>query len=212
MISPLRLELLLKESGINYKAIKKNNMFDFLDQYPYILPFVIFFGRIIDVSLGTLRIIFVSKGEKYIAPIIGFFEVLIWIVVISEIFSRANDITAYLSYAAGYASGNFIGILIEQKIAFGILLCRVYTKGNGKELVSLLNRQNIGATLIHGTGSLGEIDIIETVVDRNLMKKVERIFTEFDPNVFFVVEDVRTKQRGIFPKNQTLLSRWRIGK
>ncbi|MDO9679919.1 MAG: DUF5698 domain-containing protein [Bacteroidales bacterium] len=187
-------------------------MFDFLDQYPYILPFVIFFGRIIDVSLGTLRIIFVSKGEKYIAPIIGFFEVLIWIVVISEIFSRANDITAYLSYAAGYASGNFIGILIEQKIAFGILLCRVYTKGNGKELVSLLNRQNIGATLIHGTGSLGEIDIIETVVDRNLMKKVERIFTEFDPNVFFVVEDVRTKQRGIFPKNQTLLSRWRIGK
>ncbi|MDP3398551.1 MAG: DUF5698 domain-containing protein [Bacteroidales bacterium] len=187
-------------------------MFDFLDQYPYILPFVIFFGRIIDVSLGTLRIIFVSKGEKYKAPIIGFFEVLIWIVVISEIFSRANDITAYLSYAAGYASGNFIGILIEQKIAFGILLCRVYTKGNGKELVSLLNRQNIGATLIHGTGSLGEIDIIETVVDRNLMKKVERIFTEFDPNVFFVVEDVRTKQRGIFPKNQTLLSRWRIGK
>ena len=187
-------------------------MFDFLDQYPYILPFVIFFGRIIDVSLGTLRIIFVSKGEKYIAPIIGFFEVLIWIVVISEIFSRANDLTAYLSYAAGYASGNFIGILIEQKIAFGILLCRVYTKGNGKELVSLLNRQNFGATLIHGTGSLGEIDVIETVVDRNLMKKVEKIFTEFDPNVFFVVEDVRTKQRGIFPKNQTLLSRWRIGK
>ncbi|PKO96801.1 MAG: hypothetical protein CVU12_03470 [Bacteroidetes bacterium HGW-Bacteroidetes-7] len=187
-------------------------MFDFLDQYPFILPFVIFFGRIIDVSLGTLRIIFVSKGEKYIAPIIGFFEVLIWIVVISEIFSRANDVTAYLSYAAGYASGNFIGILIEQKIAFGILLCRVYTKGNGKELVSLLNRQNFGATLIHGTGSLGEIDVIETVVDRKLMKKVERIFTEFDPNVFFVVEDVRTKQRGIFPKNQTLLSRWRIGK
>ena len=187
-------------------------MFDFLDQYPYILPFVIFFGRIIDVSLGTLRIIFVSKGEKYIAPIIGFFEVLIWIVVISEIFSRANDLTAYLSYAAGYASGNFIGILIEQKIAFGILLCRVYTKGNGKELVSLLNRQNFGATLIHGTGSLGEIDVIETVVDRNLMKKVEKIFTEFDPNVFFVVEDVRTKQRGIFPKNQTLMSRWRVGK
>lgn len=187
-------------------------MTEFLDQYPYILPVIIFFGRIIDVSLGTLRIIFVSKGEKYIAPVIGFFEVLIWIVVISEIFSRANDFTAYLSYAAGYASGNFIGILIEQKIAYGILLCRVYTKGNGKELVALLNRQNFGATLIHGTGSLGEIDVIETVVDRNQMKRVERIFTEFDPNVFFVVEDVRTKQRGIFPKSETIFTRWRIGK
>ncbi len=187
-------------------------MLNILDQYPYILPLVIFFGRIIDVSLGTLRIIFVSKGEKYIAPVIGFFEVLIWIVVISEIFSRANDFTAYLSYAAGYATGNFVGILIEQRIAFGILLCRVYTKGNGKELVSLLNRQNYGATLIHGTGSLGEIDVIETVVDRKQMKRVEKIFTEFDPNVFFVVEDVRTKQRGIFPKNNTFLGRWRPGK
>ena len=60
-------------------------MFDFLDQYPYLLPVIIFFGRIIDVTLGTLRIIFVSKGEKYKAPIIGFFEVFIWIVIISQI-------------------------------------------------------------------------------------------------------------------------------
>jgi uncharacterized protein YebE (UPF0316 family) len=67
-------------------------MFNFLDTYPYLLPFIIFFARIVDVSLGTLRIIFVSKGEKYKAPLIGFFEVLIWIVVISQIFSRANDI------------------------------------------------------------------------------------------------------------------------
>ncbi len=94
-------------------------MFNFLDQYPYLLPFIIFFGRIVDVSLGTLRIIFVSKGEKYKAPIIGFFEVLIWIVVISEIFARAHDMIAYVAYAAGYASGNFVGILIEQRIAFG---------------------------------------------------------------------------------------------
>lgn len=67
-------------------------MFDFLDQYPYLLPVIIFFGRIIDVTLGTLRIIFVSKGEKYKAPIIGFFEVFIWIVIISQILSRANDL------------------------------------------------------------------------------------------------------------------------
>ncbi len=187
-------------------------MLSFLDQYPYILPFAIFFGRIADVSLGTLRIIFVSKGEKYIAPVIGFFEVLIWIVIISGIFSRTNDMIAYISYAAGYATGNFVGILIEQRIAFGILLCRVYTKGNGKELVMRLNRENYGATLIHGTGSLGEIDIIETVVERRELKKVEKIFTEFDPGVFYVAEDVRTKQRGIFPKNNNFLNRWRVGK
>lgn len=86
-------------------------MFTFLDQYPWILPIVIFFGRIIDVSLGTLRIIFVSKGEKYKAPVIGFFEVFIWIVVISEIFSRANDMIAYLSYAGAMQQATMLGFL-----------------------------------------------------------------------------------------------------
>ncbi|MFA6644166.1 MAG: DUF5698 domain-containing protein, partial [Bacteroidales bacterium] len=63
-------------------------MFDFLDVYPWLLPFIIFLGRVIDVSLGTLRIIFVSKGEKYKAPIIGFIEVFIWVMVISQVLSR----------------------------------------------------------------------------------------------------------------------------
>lgn len=187
-------------------------MFDFLDQYPYLLPFIIFFGRIIDVTLGTLRIIFVSKGEKYKAPIFGFFEVLIWIVVISEILSRANDMIAYVSYAAGYATGNYVGIMIEQRIAFGIMLFRVYTKKSGKELVALLSSDGYGATTIQGTGSKDKIDIVEAVVERKAMKKIVKILTEYDPDVFYVTEDVRARQRGIFPQAPSILSRWRQGK
>ncbi len=187
-------------------------MFDFLDVYPWLLPFIIFFGRIFDVTLGTLRIIFVSKGEKYKAPLIGFFEVFIWIVIISQILSRANDMVAYLSYAAGYATGNYVGILLENRIAYGIVLCRIYTQKNGAELVQRLNKLNFGATLTHGEGSTDEVDIIETVVDRKEMKKLERTLNHFDSNIFYVVEDVRTKQNGIFPKRRTILSRWRIGK
>lgn len=187
-------------------------MFDFLDTYPWLLPFMIFFGRICDVTLGTLRIIFVSKGEKYKAPFIGFFEVFIWIVVISQVLSRANDLVSYVSYAGGYAAGNYVGILIENRIAFGIVLCRIYTQKNGLELVKRLNQLNFGATMTHGTGSTNEVDIIETVVDRKEMKKLAQIVTEFDPNIFYVVEDVRTRKNGIFPKRKTFLSRWRIGK
>ena len=187
-------------------------MFTFLDQYPYLLPVMIFFGRICDVTLGTLRIIFVSKGEKYKAPIIGFFEVFIWIVIISQILSRANDLVAYLSYAAGYASGNYVGILIEQRIAYGIVLCRIYTQRNGMELVHTLNKMNYGATMTRGEGSTQEVNIIETVIDRKQMKTLERALTGFDPNIFYVVEDVRTRQNGIFPKRKNILARWRIGK
>ena len=187
-------------------------MFDFLDIYPFLLPIMIFFGRILDVTLGTLRIIFVSKGERYIAPVIGFFEVFIWIVIISQILSRANDIVAYLSYAAGYATGNYVGILIEQRIAFGVVVCRVYTIKAGKDLVALLSQKGYGATTMQGSGSVGNIDIVETVVDRKRLKEVAGIFEEFDSNIFYVAEDVRSKQRGIFPETKSIINRWRVGK
>jgi len=119
---------------------------------------------------------------------------------------------AYLSYAAGYATGNYVGILLENRIAYGIILCRIYTQKSGKDLVASLNKLNIGATLTRGTGSTDEVDIIETVVDRKEMKTLERTLHDFDSNIFYVVEDVRTKQNGIFPKRRTILSRWRIGK
>jgi len=187
-------------------------MFDFLDQYPYLLPVMIFFGRMIDVTLGTLRVIFVSKGAKNIAPFIGFFEVLIWIVIISQVFARAHDWVAYLSFAAGYATGSYVGILIEKRIAYGVILCRIYTQKNGTELVQQLNKMNFGATMTRGEGSVNQVHIIETVIDRNQMKSLEKLLITFDPNIFFVVEDVRTRQNGIFAKRKSILRYWRIGK
>lgn len=166
--------------------------------YPWLLPLVIFFGRICDVTLGTLRIIFVSKGERKKAPIVGFFEVFIWVVIISQIFSHANDIIAYLAYAAGYAAGNYVGILVENKIAFGFQLFRVYTKKSGTELTKLLNKNGFGSTLLKGEGAVSGVDIIETVISRKAEKKVTEIIDEFDPDAFRMVVDIRSKQKGIF--------------
>ncbi|MHB9056443.1 MAG: DUF2179 domain-containing protein [Paludibacteraceae bacterium] len=187
-------------------------MFNFLDQYPYLLPIMIFSGRICDVTLGTLRIIFVSKGKRGVAPVIGFFEVFIWIVIISQILSRASDLIAYISYAGGYATGTYVGMLIESKLAFGVLLYRVYTKENGSSLVKLFNESGFGATLVQGEGSVGKVDVIETVVDRKQMKKIENVINRFDNQAFYVTEDVRTAQNGIFPKTASIFQRWRPGK
>ena len=173
-------------------------MFDFLEIYPWLTPMIIFIGRICDVTLGTLRIIFVSKGEKKKAPVVGFFEVFIWVIVISQIFSNANDIVAYLSYAGGYAAGNFVGIMVENKIAIGFLLFRIYTKKDGAELTRLLNDNGFGSTCLKGEGAISEVSVIETVVSRKSEKKVVRLVNLFDPDAFYLVEDVRSKQRGIF--------------
>jgi len=173
-------------------------MFDFLDSYPWLLPIIIFVGRIFDVTLGTLRIIFVSKGERYKAPIVGFFEVFIWVVIISQIFSNTNSIVAYLAYAAGYAAGNYVGILVENKIAFGFQLLRVYTKKEGLELIQILNKKNIGATVLKGEGAMSQVNIIEIVINRKSLEEVVNIATSFDPDAFYLVEDIRYKQKGIF--------------
>ena len=173
-------------------------MFDFVDTYPWLLPIIIFFGRICDVTLGTLRIIFVSKGEKRKAPIVGFFEVFIWVVVISQIFSNATNIYAYLAYAAGYATGNFVGIMVENKIGFGYQLFRIYTKKDGGELMTMLHDNGFGSTWIKGNGAIAEVSIIESVVSRRAEKNIVEIIHSFDPETFYLIEDIRSKQKGIF--------------
>lgn len=180
-----------------------------LETYPWLLPVIIFVGRICDVTLGTLRIIFVSKGERYKAPIVGFFEVFIWVVVISQIFSNANDLVAYLSYAAGYAAGNYVGILVENKIAFGYQLIRVYTRKDARELIKLLNKKSIGATFVVGEGAVSSVNIIETVVDRKSMDDALSVITGFDNDVFYLVEDIRYKKKGIFT-SENKISRFNL--
>lgn len=186
-------------------------MFSFIDTYPWALPLLIFFGRICDVTLGTLRIIFVSKGEKIKAPIVGFFEVFIWVVIISQIFSHANDIIAYIAYAGGYAAGNFVGILVENKIAFGFQMFRIYTKKNGSELTAALNKKGFGSTYIRGEGAVSEVDIVEAVVNRKDAKQIKNIIDHFDSNAFYVIEDIRSKRKGIFATASSV-SAQRIGK
>ncbi len=86
-----------------------------------VLPAAIFLARICDVTIGTLRIIFVSKGNKLIAPVLGFFEVLIWIIAITRIIENLNNPFCYVAYAAGFATGNYIGLRVEEKLAVGIV-------------------------------------------------------------------------------------------
>jgi uncharacterized protein YebE (UPF0316 family) len=165
---------------------------------PY-LPILIFFARICDVTLGTMRIIFISKGKKTLAPIVAFFEVFIWIIVISELLSQTNNFFSYICYAGGYATGSYVGMYVEERLAIGIQLLQVYTKDRADELQRLLNQANFGATVIHGEGVNGPVGIVQTVVNRKNLQKAEAIINQFDPDVFYVLSDTKTVQRGIFP-------------
>ena len=111
-----------------------------------ILPLLIFLTRIVDVSMGTLRIVFVSKGLKYLAPIIGFFEVIIWLLAIRIIMQNLNNFMCYLAYGAGFAMGNYIGIFLENRLAVGRAALRVITRMDASELIKTLREKGYGVT------------------------------------------------------------------
>lgn len=170
------------------------------DWYNWVLlPLLVFLARLIDVSLGTLRIIFISRGKKYLAPLLGFVEVLIWITVVSQIVGSARSIIAYLAYAAGFAVGSYVGMLIEERLAIGTLVIRVILPNEGKDLVNRLRETGYGATYVNGHGASGPVVLIFTVVMRKELERVIAIIQEIHPKAFFTVEELRSVQQGIFP-------------
>ena len=191
------------------------------DFFTYVLmPVLIFLARICDVSIGTMRIIFVSKGKRNIAPILGFFEVLIWITAISKIMQNLDNYINYIAYAAGFATGNYVGMIIEEKLAMGILMVRIFAHEKGPELVQTLNGNGYGATVVEAHGAREKVHLIYTIVQRNELDSVLKVITTFNPKAFFTIEDIKAANEGIFtPKKSNsvlpfgnIIRQWRKGK
>lgn len=164
-----------------------------------ILPLLIFVARVADVTLGTLRIIFVNRGKRRLAPILGFFEVLIWIVAIGQLVQHLSSVTSYLGYAAGFATGNFVGMLVEDRLAIGTQIVRAIIPGDGSEVIQRLRSAGFGVTGVDGQGSAGPVKLVYTVVKRRHLKEVTGVIHSVSPKAFLTVEDVRAAEEGIFP-------------
>jgi uncharacterized protein YebE (UPF0316 family) len=161
----------------------------------WLLPVLVFVARVLDVSLGTLRVLFVSRGVKALAPIVGFFEVLIWIAAIAQVVRNLDNGLAYLAYAAGYGVGTFVGLCLEERLAFGSVVVRVITQRDSTALVADLRRRNYGVTCVDATGVTGQVKIIFTVVRRRHLHDVLAAVLHFNPHAFYTIEDVRAISR-----------------
>lgn len=159
-----------------------------------IVPILIFLSRVIDVSLGTVRIILVSKSFKVYAAFLGFFEVLIWIVAIGQLMGDVTNMTTYLAYALGFAVGTYVGMMIEEKMAIGTLLLQVISRDHKQELLDVLRIKGVKAYDIHARGKDGEVGIIYVIVTRKNYRKVATSITRIDPHAFFAVEDINIVQ------------------
>lgn len=164
-----------------------------------LLPLLIFLARICDVTIGTIRIIFVSRGAKILAPLLGFFEVLIWLIAIGKVMQNLDNWLCYVAYAGGFGAGNFVGIHIEERIAIGTLIIRIITRKDAFELINALNTVGYGVTSIPAHGKSGEVHVVYTIIKRSDLEDVTGIIKKFNPKAFYSIEDVRFVKEGIFP-------------
>ena len=185
-----------------------------------VLPLLIFFARIIDVSIGTMRVIFISRGYKLFASFFGFFEILVWLLAMTQIMKNLTNVLYYLTYACGFAAGNFVGILIEEKIALGNVLVRVISKEKLVDLEKYLKSNNFRITLLNAQGFDGDVLILYTIIPRQKIKEVVAFIKHVNPELFYTIEDVRyvserrpdlKKPIGINKKTRSFLGPFRQG-
>ncbi|NCD10985.1 MAG: DUF2179 domain-containing protein [Epsilonproteobacteria bacterium] len=165
----------------------------------YGIPLLICLARILDVSIGTLRIIFVSKGLRLWAPILGFFEVSIWLMAISKVMENLTNPINYIAYALGFSLGNYIGMYIENRLALGMVVIRIITKKDSHELVAALRSLRYSVTVADAEGNNGMVSVIFTVIKRSDIERVRSLIGKYNPLAVYSIEDVRHASDPSFP-------------
>lgn len=129
---------------------------------------------------------------KLLATIFGFFEVLIWLVAITQIMQHLSNFVVYITYAAGFAIGNYIGILIENKLAMGYVAVRAITQKEATDLVFQLREKKFSVTSIAARGVSGRVRLVIAIIRRKDLEEVISIIKHYNPNAFYSVEDVKS--------------------
>ncbi len=157
----------------------------------FVVPLLIFIARICDVSINTLRVIFMLNGRRLLSTVMGFFEAFIWLVAISQILQNIENVMSYFAYAGGFSMGILTGMLIEGRLAIGNVIVRVITQENSDILIESLRNEGIRLTVVEGQGKLGPVNIIFLVLKRQRLKALVKKILEHNPKAFYTIESVK---------------------
>jgi uncharacterized protein YebE (UPF0316 family) len=159
-------------------------------------PIIIFMLRIGDVSLATLRILLSMRNVRVLVPVLGFFEVLIWIFAVGNAIRNLHSGWHLMGYAGGFAAGSLVGLWLEEKLAIGVAMIRVVSRHGGVELAEALRDRGFGVTEYGGQGRDGNVEIVDTLVRRREIASVLREVDRWDPDAFVMIEEPRTVRHG----------------
>ena len=163
---------------------------------PIYLPLLIFLARIVDVSIGTIRIMMVIEGRRLLAATLGFLEVVIWILAVGGALTHLDNPLAIIGYAGGFAAGVYVGMLIEHQLKMGHRVVRAINTDRGVHLSASLREGGWRATKVHGEGRDGEVEIVFSVVRRKRLKEMLEAIDRLAPDAWVTVERVEMSING----------------
>jgi len=163
-----------------------------------ILPLLIALSRMCDVTIGTLRHILMHKGMKRAVPLLGFVEVLIWLIVIRQVMKNLDNWMCYIGWAAGFSCGTMLGMYLEEKMALGLQVIRIITNQDCTALVLSLKDARHGITIVDAQGAMGPVKMIFTVVKRKQVREIETMIALHTPSAFYSLEEVKNVNQGVF--------------
>ncbi len=173
-------------------------MLNWLSIPPYLLTLVIFGLRVFDMSLDTLRVLFVLRGRRPLAWILGFFQSAIWVVAITSVISNLENWWNIIGYAAGFATGNVVGMIIDERLAVGHAHLRIISSRRGAAVAQAIRNAGYAATEISGQGKDGTVAMINSSIRRRDITRVRREVFKIDPAAFITVGEVRPLHRGFW--------------
>lgn len=162
---------------------------------------LIFMARVGDMSLDVLRILLLTRGRKGWASLVGFVEVAIFILILNFVLQDGlTDPGKVLAYAGGFATGNYVGGIIEERLAMGFQSLQVFPSAErAAELTTRLREEGFGVTTVTGEGRDGPRKILYVLVKRKDLGRVSSILDQCDPRIFFNITDARSIRGGVFP-------------
>ena len=168
------------------------------DPHAWLFALMIFGLRVADMSLDTIRVLFVVRSKKLLVWVLGFFQSLIFVVAISSVLTQLDNILNVFGYAMGFATGNVVGMLIESRLAIGHVLVTIISSSRGAVIAEHLRESGYAVTEIAGRGKNGTVFELHASVLRKDVTKIETVILEADPQAFITAEDVRPVRRGFW--------------
>jgi len=150
--------------------------------------FLIFFLRLLDVGMATVRIVLLGKGRKGTATALGFVEALIWVIAVIRVLDGLDDPLRMIAFAAGFAAGTYLGALVEEWMALGQAMIRIIAPVASNPVAAALRQEGFGATVINGSGLEGDVRITFCVLPRKRVLAVTRLITQINPEAFVTVD------------------------